>query len=223
MRSRMTHREDHLPGGVARARGAAGRAPHGWRRTASIVVVLALQAIVPATATRAVAEPAAPAGAAPAERETVSAEPRWTTKLVEHPGKLVRGAGEYLLQLRVPGPAGVGDGVLVLVGERKITGRIQSVSTMTKPGETITVSIRLPDDPGLAAGMDAKLQTMVRDRRVVALPVEAVRGTGTAAAVDLVAASGAIEPRKVQTGEALPGGWVEIVSGVSFGDRVALP
>lgn len=164
------------------------------------------------------ASTSAPTGAC----EVVSAERRWTTRLVDYPGKVLAEGGAYWLEMVVPAPAGAGDGVRVVVGPdgRSVDGRITRVLPVPEDGKRVRIAVKLGQGQELEAGMDARSQTTLCDRKVVAVPAEAIHRSGNGATV--VDARGATKTRAVQTGEPTVGGWIEIKSGLQAGDRVVV-
>jgi RND family efflux transporter MFP subunit len=105
---------------------------------------------------------------------------------------------------------------------RSFEGTIEEIVPFAEPGaRTLLVKVRLPPDPDLVAGMFGRLEVPAGERRRLLVPREAVSRTGQLEFVTVVGPDDALERRLVTTG-AERGDAVEVLSGLSAGERVLL-
>jgi membrane fusion protein (multidrug efflux system) len=115
----------------------------------------------------------------------------------------------------------------------RFEGRIDEVVPFAEPGaRTLLVKVRLPNDPRLFAGMFGRLDVPAGDRRRLLIPREAVARIGQLDFVRVVGEDGRSRRRLVTLGPEEPAGGpagseeaerVEVLSGLSEGERVLLP
>ncbi len=105
-----------------------------------------------------------------------------------------------------------------------LTGEIEEIVPAAEPGaRTFLVKVRLPDDPRLFAGMFGRVEIPAGTVRRLLLPAEAVERIGQLEFTMVVAEDGHAHRRLVTTGPAPQPGSVEILSGLTGGERIALP
>jgi RND family efflux transporter MFP subunit len=105
---------------------------------------------------------------------------------------------------------------------RTIAGQVSEIVPVLDPAaRAITVKIDLPGMPQLRPGMYGRAQFARGMRRVVAVPASAVSSFGQVQSV-MVVEEGIARTRLVTTGQH-QGEWVEILSGLSAGERVVAP
>ncbi|MBZ9719198.1 efflux RND transporter periplasmic adaptor subunit [Mesorhizobium sp. AD1-1] len=113
-------------------------------------------------------------------------------------------------QVAVTGPAG-----------RTIEGEIRAVAPIVDPRTRLgTVHVALPSDSGLLPGMFARVEITTRRRVPLAIPEKALVWRNGGKAVFAVQ-EGTVSLRPVETG-VRRGGWIEIVSGLAPGERIAV-
>lgn len=108
------------------------------------------------------------------------------------------------------------------------SGQVASVGPAGSASQgVVTFPVSVVFDPrgaSIPVGMTASV-TIVTERKDGALtvPGRAIKRQGPKATVDVIGRTGALETREVQTGMSGDGGRVEIVSGLSEGEKVAVP
>ena len=86
---------------------------------------------------------------------------------------------------------------------------------------TSRIRLDLPATEGVLPGQFARARFVVGTARVLAIPMSALVRRGEVTAVYLVDAEGRSQLRQVRTGEAAGDGEIEILSGLSAGERIA--
>ncbi len=86
---------------------------------------------------------------------------------------------------------------------------------------TSKIRLDLPASEGLLPGQFARARFVTGSVRALAIPATALVKRGEVTAVYLVDAQGRAQLRQVRTGEAVGDGQVEILSGLSAGERIA--
>jgi len=105
-----------------------------------------------------------------------------------------------------------------------LEGEIDEIVPAAEPGaRTFLVKVRLPDEPGLFAGMFGRVSIPAGKGRRLLVPAEAVERIGQLEYATVVDGDGSPHRRLVTTGPEVGPGTVEILSGLSAGERVALP
>ncbi|HXF45127.1 MAG TPA: efflux RND transporter periplasmic adaptor subunit, partial [Burkholderiaceae bacterium] len=86
------------------------------------------------------------------------------------------------------------------------------------------VRAELPADPGpgIVPGTVAKILIPLGTAKKLTMPAAAVVRRGELAATYVVGADGVPQLRQIRVGEALPGGYVEVLAGLAAGERVQL-
>jgi RND family efflux transporter MFP subunit len=113
----------------------------------------------------------------------------------------------------------LGDLVGIAVPGAPATGRISEIVPMVDPvSRTFTVKIDVPAK-GLRSGTYGKALFSVGSRQGIAVPVSAVVERGALTSVWAVSREGIARLRLVRLGTAT-GGRVEVLSGLSAGDRI---
>lgn len=123
--------------------------------------------------------------------------------------------------LAVPGdnPA-ITDGVPAMGGAPGLSAVVEEIVPTADPlTRTFLVKAALPDTPGLYPGMFGRLYVPVGTRQAVVVPRAAVRRVGQLEMVTVVR-DGRRRSYAVKTGQALDGGMVEILSGLSGGETL---
>jgi membrane fusion protein (multidrug efflux system) len=119
-----------------------------------------------------------------------------------------------------------GQGLRVTVEalDLSLEGEIDEIVPAAEPGaRTFLVKVRLPDEQGLFSGMFGRVSIPAgRGHRLVA-PKEAVERIGQLEYATVVEADGSAHRRMVTTGPEVGPERIEILSGLSAGERVALP
>ena len=87
---------------------------------------------------------------------------------------------------------------------------------------TTRVRLDLPPAPGLMPGQYARASVVVGRTRALAVPAEAVLRRSEVTAVYVLDAKGGAQLRQVRLGEPAGNGLVEVLAGLSAGERVAL-
>ncbi|MBK9118539.1 MAG: efflux RND transporter periplasmic adaptor subunit [Phycisphaerales bacterium] len=92
---------------------------------------------------------------------------------------------------------------------------------------TFAVKVTGPCPPGAYAGMFGRLIIPLGEEQTLVIPTEAVQRVGQLTLVDVVRASGAANPmalerRSVRLGRQFDDGTVEVLAGLSAGERIAL-
>lgn len=113
----------------------------------------------------------------------------------------------------------VGAAVDVQVEGRTVPGRVEGV-VRAPAGNLTQVNVLVDNrDAGMASGSAAIVLLPQETRATLVVPAAAIVREGDLAGVELVVA-GAVQRRWVQLGRLLPGGLVEVLAGVTAGDRV---
>jgi hypothetical protein len=86
---------------------------------------------------------------------------------------------------------------------------------------TSRIRLDLPAAEGLLPGQFARARFVTGTTRALAIPETALVRRGEVTAVYGIDAQGRAQLRQVRTGEAVGDGLVEILSGLSAGDRIA--
>jgi RND family efflux transporter MFP subunit len=106
--------------------------------------------------------------------------------------------------------------------QRSVTARVSEVvPAVDSSSRAFTVKIDLPAMPQLQSGMFGRAQFAQGSREVIAIPAGALQEQGQVVSV-LVAGDGAARSRLVSAGER-QGDQVEVLSGLSAGERVIFP
>ncbi len=100
---------------------------------------------------------------------------------------------------------------------------IDPAETMIEGVATYLTKLRFSqNDPRVKSGMTANLTIQTNRREnVLTIPQRAVRITGTTSTVEVILPNGKTEPRDVRIGLRGSDGMVEVLSGLTEGDRVA--
>ena len=127
-----------------------------------------------------------------------------------------------LVSVRVPESAagGVQPGTMapVTTGRETLNGRILHASPVIDPASgTREVILQVPARPGLTPGTTVTVRVGGERRRVVAIPRTVLQDESFVVVVE----NGHAIMRQVQLGAELPDGRVEVVSGLSQGERLA--
>ena len=106
----------------------------------------------------------------------------------------------------------------------RVDGVVDEIVPYAEPGaRTLLVKVRLPADPRLYAGLFVRIAIPAGERTRVLVPEAAVEREGQLESVRIAGASGAAELRAITTGERMPDGRVEVLSGLRAGELVVLP
>lgn len=127
-----------------------------------------------------------------------------------------------LVSVRVPESAagGVQPGAMaqVTTGRETLSGRILHASLVIDPASgTREVILQVPARPGLTPGTTVTVRVGGERRRVIAIPRTVLQDESFVVVVE----NGRAIMRQVQLGAELPDGRVEVVSGLSQGERLA--
>jgi membrane fusion protein (multidrug efflux system) len=105
----------------------------------------------------------------------------------------------------------------------RVDGTVDEIVPLAESGaRTLLVKVRLPADSRLFAGLFARVAIPAGERTRVLVPEAAVVREGQLEQVWMAGESGAAELRAITTGERLPGGRIEVLSGLREGERVRL-
>jgi RND family efflux transporter MFP subunit len=119
---------------------------------------------------------------------------------------------------------GQGLGVEVSALGAVVDGVIDEIVPLAETGaRTLLVKVRLPSDPGLFAGMFARVAVPAGRRSRLVLPAAAVERIGQLEFVTVLGRDEQPERRLVTSGEIDAAGGIEILSGLAEGERVLLP
>jgi RND family efflux transporter MFP subunit len=106
----------------------------------------------------------------------------------------------------------------------RVDGAVDEIVPFAEAGaRTLLIKVRLPADPRLYAGLFARVAIPAGERTRVVVPENAIVREGQLEQVWIADASGAAELRSVTTGERLPDGRIEVLSGLREGERVRAP
>jgi membrane fusion protein, multidrug efflux system len=138
----------------------------------------------------------------------------------------VEDAAHYRLEASLPakyaGQVRRGEQVGVETGGGKFTGQVAEVVPAADPASrTVVVKVELPAGCGCQSGDYGTASFPVGEEKILAVPPSALVEQGQLTGVFVVNADGTAEYRLVKTGRAL-GNQVEILSGLSDGERVAV-
>lgn len=87
----------------------------------------------------------------------------------------------------------------------------------------VRARVQLPDNlEGVVPGMFARAHFIVGQSKKLVMPQQAVLRRGELTGAYAIDAQGALQLRQVRLGEALADGYVEVLAGLSAGDKVAL-
>jgi HlyD family secretion protein len=112
--------------------------------------------------------------------------------------------------------------VAVPAAATTVRGTVAEVLPAADPrSRTFEVRVNLEPAPGVLPGMFGRLRVPVGTREVVHVPAAAVERIGQLETV-VVAIDGRWSRRLVTTGAALPGGAIEVLSGLTGGESVGL-
>jgi len=101
--------------------------------------------------------------------------------------------------------------------------RVEVLPTLDANTHTVTARVYLPDDAsGVVPGMAARVHFVIGRALKLTVPPQAVVRRGEVSAVYVLDASGAPRLRQVRLGEAVAGGELEVMAGLSAGDKVSL-
>lgn len=108
--------------------------------------------------------------------------------------------------------------------DRTLEGEVDELVPFAEPGaRALLVKVRIDaSDERLIAGMFARVAIPAETRRRVLAPAAAVSSVGQLRFVEVVSEAGGLERRLVTVGEPAEAGWVEILSGLRPGERVAV-
>lgn len=99
-------------------------------------------------------------------------------------------------------------------------GAIGETGSYSNGSSTFTVTVTLDKTDGVRLGMSSDVTIVIDSAEdAVAVPIEAVSGSGDDAAVEVVNSDGTVSPVKVELGLANDA-YVQIVSGLSVGDKI---
>lgn len=132
---------------------------------------------------------------------------------------------EAMVRESLIGRLRLGDGLTVYISalgdNEPLTGVVEEIEPLADPvTRTFLVKVRLPERPGVYPGMFGRLMVPLGEREAVLVPLGAVRRVGQLETVTVKAEQG-WQPVYVRTGGTV-GGKVEILSGLSGGETVAL-
>ena len=100
---------------------------------------------------------------------------------------------------------------------------VEEIEPMADPASrTVLVKLSLPIGVGLRAGQFGRLRYGIGSRQVLGVPAAAVSRTGQVELVRVLDGEDRPVSRHVRTGAALEGGRLEVLTGLSEGERVAL-
>lgn len=108
--------------------------------------------------------------------------------------------------------------------DRTIPAEIdQIVPQADAPSRSFLVKVRLPEDDNLYEGMFGRVRIPAGRRRHLCLAADAVQRVGQLEFVQVVGPDGVIERRMIRTGQPGIPGRLEVLSGLTAGERVILP
>jgi RND family efflux transporter MFP subunit len=103
----------------------------------------------------------------------------------------------------------------------RVDGTVDEIVPFAETGaRTLLVKVRLPANPRLYAGLFARAAIPAGERTRIVVPEAAIVREGQLEQVWMAGASGAAALRAVTTGERLPDGRIEVLSGLDPGERV---
>lgn len=103
------------------------------------------------------------------------------------------------------------------------TGTIDEIVPYAEPGaRTLLVKVRLPNDPRLFAGMFARVAVPAGKTERLLIPAAAVTRIGQLEFTTVIEDGRALR-RMVTTGGTADGGRIEVLSGLTAGERIATP
>jgi RND family efflux transporter MFP subunit len=121
----------------------------------------------------------------------------------------------------------VGDPLLVEIPAvgGPVEGRIDEIVPFAEPGaRTLLAKVSLPrTDARIFSGMFARVAIPAGERRRLLVPATAIERIGQLEFATVVRDGGTAERRVVTTGERTPTGAVEVLSGLTAGERVRVP
>ncbi len=101
--------------------------------------------------------------------------------------------------------------------------RVEVLPTADARSHTVTARLYLPDDlPGVIPGMAARAHFVVGSGKKLTVPPQAVIRRGEVTGVYVIDARSTPRLRQVRLGEMLGNGELEVLAGLSAGDRVSL-
>lgn len=101
--------------------------------------------------------------------------------------------------------------------------RVEILPTVDARTHTATARLYLPDNiEGVVPGMFARAHFTLGQVKKLTVPPAAVIRRGEVTAVYVLDAAGAARLRQVRLGEAVPGGELEVLAGITPGERVSL-
>lgn len=101
--------------------------------------------------------------------------------------------------------------------------RVEILPTVDARSHTATARLYLPDNiEGVVPGMFARAHFTLGQVKKLTVPPAAVIRRGEVTAVYVLDATGAARLRQVRLGEAVPGGELEVLAGITPGERVSL-
>lgn len=101
--------------------------------------------------------------------------------------------------------------------------RVEVLPTADARSHTVTARLYLPDDlPGVIPGMAARAHFVVGSGKKLTVPPQAVIRRGEVTGVYVIDARNTPRLRQVRLGEMLGNGELEVLAGLSAGDRVSL-
>jgi multidrug efflux pump subunit AcrA (membrane-fusion protein) len=107
--------------------------------------------------------------------------------------------------------------------QKKLTAvSVTVVPTADVRTHTTRVRLTLPSSPGLLPGQYARASFVIGQMRALAIPEAAVLRRSEVTAVYVIDASGAARLRQIRLGESAGEGLVEVLGGLSPGERVSL-
>lgn len=106
----------------------------------------------------------------------------------------------------------------------RVEGVVDEIVPFAEAGaRTLLVKVRLPPDARLYAGLFARVAIPAGERTRLLIPESVVVREGQLEQVSMADASGAAQLRSITTGERLPDGRIEVLSGLQEGERVLAP
>ncbi len=120
----------------------------------------------------------------------------------------------------------IGDALAVHIDASNTTlkGQISEIVPQAEAGaRTFLVKVVLPDQENLFTGMFGRLLLPAGERRHLVAPEKAIERIGQLAFANVVDEQNRLHRRMVTTGQILEQGQVEVLSGLSAGEKVAVP
>jgi RND family efflux transporter MFP subunit len=108
------------------------------------------------------------------------------------------------------------------LGRELVARRVTVIPVADARTHTTQVRLDLPQADGLMPGQYAKASIVIGRARALAIPQAAVLRRSEVTAVYVLVPEGAAQLRQVRLGEAAGNGLVEVLAGLSAGERVAL-